>query len=162
MQFSIGSYSACYILTGTIILNPIEENYSLHNFGVCTSGNIINILNSCFFIIPLTIRFLQCIRQIYEKAPRKSFFIMPFSLNAFKYVFGIILTLVQVFMPISHSKHNQFYIQMSFYIILTLFTTFWDIIMDWGLLSFLFKKVKINNFYFFILINLLSAFFFNF
>jgi hypothetical protein len=34
---------------------------------------------------------------------------MPFSSNAFKYVFGIILTLVQVFMPISYSKHNQLY-----------------------------------------------------
>ena len=130
-----GAYTTCYFVTGAVIVDPLASQYSLHSFGMCTRTNALAILNALFFAFPSLFRFLQCVRVIYERTPNDKILFWPQSLNSVKYIFSIIMALVQVLRPINLNRPILAGFNIAGLIILTFFTTFWDILMDWGLLQ---------------------------
>lgn len=95
--------------------------------------------------------------MIHDTAPPNTFFLWPHSVNATKYLFALIMTLSQglsltsflllrkisfltrISFPTVMVKLNDGFssycsCQIVGLVALTLFTTMWDIIMDWGLL----------------------------
>jgi len=130
-----GAYTACYFASGAVVADPAAEGYSLHNFGACTKTNALEVLNVIFFVVPFMFRFLQCVRIIYEKTPEGSVFHWPQSLNAFKYLFSIVITLSQILRPLDYKNRILFGVELSGLVFLTLFTFLWDCIVDWGLLQ---------------------------
>jgi hypothetical protein len=128
-----GAYTTCYFASGVVILDPATEGYSLHNFGICTKNNALQILNAIFVVLPFFFRFMQCVRIIYEKTPSNDILYWPQSLNVVKYLLSIVVTLFQILKPLDFENHILVGFNISLLILLTFFTFFWDATIDWGL-----------------------------
>ncbi|KAK5578744.1 hypothetical protein RB653_008417 [Dictyostelium firmibasis] len=80
-------------------------------------------------ILPFLFRINQCLRVFYDNRENKSQLF-----NALKYFMGLI---VLFFSNLYHNKDNEVYkvYWVSFAIVGTIFSTYWDVVKDWGLFS---------------------------
>lgn len=98
--------------------NLLEHNIFLHNW----------VLPACA-ILPLWLKYMQCIRQVYDQPHMRWSRHLP---NAFKYLSAALIATYAM----AHPKSNRgIYWHVSFGLC-TLYQTWWDTIMDWRLFHF--------------------------
>ena len=120
-------YASCWIVSGAF-LHPTTQYHD--NFGSstiqCTGTTMIQVV-SYIQMIPLFIRFLQCLRSLKEH----HFTIYPSGWNSMKYVVSIIVVVLGLQYRDGNGDGTNVY---YFFIVLsTVYKWWWDVAMDWGL-----------------------------
>jgi len=92
-----------------------------------------NVLIPIVCLMPLWIRFGQCLRRYLDTGKR-----MPNLANALKYTMSQMVTLFGAFHPLYefYSKKGPDYFQffwMALFVSSSLYSFWWDVVMDWGL-----------------------------
>lgn len=136
-------FSVCFIAYGDFLNLEIDHKTGVrtgnkgHHFQAWTHSfwyKQIAIPLVC--ILPLWIRFNQCLRKYVDTGKR-----MPHLANAFKYalsssvaLFGSVHPLYKGISPANHDRHALFQIfWLGLFILSSLYSFFWDVYMDWGL-----------------------------
>lgn len=86
--------------------------------------------------LPLWWRFMQCLRRYYDTTQRR-----PHLPNALKYFFTHSVVIMGAYHPIFQDHHASAWqtyrvVWLLCCVVSTLYSTWWDIAMDWGLLTF--------------------------
>ncbi|CAH1421021.1 unnamed protein product [Lactuca virosa] len=116
-------------------------DYKKRDATTCTKSDIYDTIYIVVAVVPYWIRVLQCLRRLCEGKDSTQ------ALNAFKY-FSIIVAVVartiqtQMLTRINQAEIPQLdgkymtikYIALATSIFATIFATYWDLVMDWGLL----------------------------
>lgn len=139
-----GASAACLIVTGGVLLDPKHEKFNLHKFGKCTEsdhiGSIppITVLNALFFMVPLWLRYSQCVHMVFESAPQGTIFVWPHSANCLKYLLSILVTLISLIYPLGIGEDKLHTgVVLACLLVVTCYTTYWDVVNDWGLFQIL-------------------------
>ena len=126
-------YMSCWVVSGAFLVphdSPSNEAISTNtNFGSnymqCTNSTM-GTVASLSQVIPLLIRTFQCLRGFRDA----NFVLFPNSCNAIKYILSILVVVVNL--PGLNLAKAIFY---PIVVVRTLYKWWWDVIMDWGLLS---------------------------
>jgi len=136
-------FSVCFLAHGEFLFVEIDHKRGVHT-GV--RGHRFRAWTHTFWykqiaiplvcILPLWIRFNQCLRKYVDTGKR-----MPHLANAFKYalsssvaLFGAVHPLYKGVSTASDDRHTLFQIfWMGLFISSSLYSFFWDVYMDWGL-----------------------------
>nr|XP_043614559.1 phosphate transporter PHO1 homolog 3-like [Erigeron canadensis] len=94
----------------------------------CSDSSIYKTISIFIAVIPYWIRFLQCVRRYYEGSDSTQ------ALNGLKY-FSTIIAVVSRTVYDQRKGTTLKIIAASTSGIATIFSTYWDLIMDWGLLN---------------------------
>lgn len=135
-------YASCWVMSGAFLhpTGPESGNgNNAHSFGsdyMYCSGNTMFLLTAYIQLIPLTIRFLQCCRNLYDATPNwRQFSLYPQGFNAIKYLLSIsvvLATVESVGLGFQSIGFTLFLI-----VITTIYKWWWDVAMDWGLFDVL-------------------------
>ena len=144
--YSNCAYAACYLITGSYS----DQTSTLHAFGTC-NGNYMFAITATLTILPLWFRFAQCVRKVYDvSSPGNGrvhwclrLFVWPHSFNALKYVLSIIVVLFSL--GSNANAYRVIYILLL--VVSTLYSYWWDIYMDFGLLRII--PTSADVYYFF-------------
>ena len=85
--------------------------------------------------LPLWWRFLQCLRRYYDSGNRS-----PHLYNAAKYLLTHTVVIMVAYHPVFNDHHSTTWatyrvVWLLFCVLSSLYNTWWDTVMDWGLLS---------------------------
>jgi hypothetical protein len=115
-------YGSCWFFTGTFLSSSaFNQNINSHE----CNGTQIKIIASCVQLVPLIIRFLQCLRNIWD-----SKLLYPQSLNSLKYLLTILVVISGVG---SGNLFNSQSFTLFLITVTALYKWWWDVVMDWGL-----------------------------
>ena len=153
--FSNCAYAVCYLLSGAYK----DESSSLHSFGSCDHDYMFAI-TSTMAVLPLWFRFAQCLRRVYEAPPssptasmRQKLLVWPHSYNAIKYLLSMVVVIFGLGAPSIRDPVSGFRMAAyrAAYIALlissTLYSTYWDIYNDFGLMKVLPTKRDVKKFF---------------
>lgn len=119
-------YAGCWVISGSFVQRGVQDQHTAHfgsDYMQCKSDDMIMTV-TILQVTPLIIRFLQCIRGIYETKA-----VFPFAFNAWKYMLSI---LVVVFAVEQWADKNTY---IFLVVMTTLYKSWWDVAMDWGLVE---------------------------
>lgn len=140
--FSNCAYAACYLITGSYE----DQVASMHSFGTCSSSNYMFGVTAFLALMPLWLRFAQCLRKVYDDSHHdqhfslKSILVWPHSFNALKYVLSMVVVLFGLGQPKSSLDPNYVLyraLYISLLVVSTLYSYWWDITQDFGFLRIL-------------------------
>ncbi|KAI3761967.1 hypothetical protein L1987_52390 [Smallanthus sonchifolius] len=97
------------------------------NADICNNGSVYDVITIVIAVIPYWIRVLQCIRRFWGGHDSTQ------ALNALKY-FSTIIALVARTIQTQRPGITLQIIAGSTSVFATIFNTYWDMVMDWGLL----------------------------
>ena len=128
------AWTICWVLSGDFTRSEDMKNHTTFHWS--TSHWYKNILIPILCLIPLLIRFNQCLRRYADTGDR-----FPHLANAAKYALSQTVTLFGAFHPLyleyipeMRGKANLFQIfWMVVFISSSLYSFAWDVLMDWGL-----------------------------
>ena len=115
-------------------LQPRSEAES--GIEVCSPSSIDYGFRFIFWVLPAYIRFAQCIRRAIDSPKRRAHHLQ----NAAKYSTSFLKVALAYAYAYSGKSSSSFAFWILANIIASVFTLFWDLRMDWGLLNL--KKVK--------------------
>jgi hypothetical protein len=126
-------HAMCWIVSGSFTNPSMTQSTSKYGSSqmMCAPNDTMTLVVGLFMIVPLWVRFVQCMRNYYDNIDFKQRKLHPFPhvFNAIKYMLSILVVIYGVFLV-------QF---NSFYYFLIVFTTIykwlWDVCVDWGLCS---------------------------
>jgi hypothetical protein len=131
-----GARGLCYLFSGVVSEDPVTSGYDLENFGLCTETSTLQIIASLVQLIPILIRFMQVLRNVYFECPREKYLFWPQSYNAVKYTLSLLIVLVGQTAPVN-SESSATLITLSVIGLLstTVYSWYWDVFIDWGLMQ---------------------------
>ncbi|XAR55887.1 hypothetical protein NMG60_11036120 [Bertholletia excelsa] len=94
----------------------------------CHSYNVYNVFYFIVAVIPFWIRFLQCLRRFFEDKD------MMHACNGLRYFFTIVAILIRTAFELRKGITWKVLAVVSS-VVATLMNTYWDIVLDWGLLQ---------------------------
>ncbi|XP_016488360.2 phosphate transporter PHO1 homolog 10 [Nicotiana tabacum] len=100
---------------------------SSHGHNTCQSHNVYNIFYFILAVIPYWFRFFQCIRRLFEEKDQAQ------AYNALRYFLTILAVVIKTAYSLRKSLTWEVLAILSS-LVTTLFNTYWDIVVDWGLL----------------------------
>ncbi|XP_025886872.2 phosphate transporter PHO1 homolog 10 isoform X2 [Solanum lycopersicum] len=100
---------------------------SSHGHDTCQSHNVYNIFYFILAIIPYWFRFFQCVRRLFEEKDQAQ------AYNGLRYFLTILAVVIKTAYVLRKSLTWEVLVILSS-LITTLFNTYWDIVVDWGLL----------------------------
>ncbi|KAF3665147.1 Phosphate transporter PHO1 -like protein 10 [Capsicum annuum] len=100
---------------------------SSHGHNMCESHNIYNIFYFILAIIPYWFRFFQCVRRLCEEKDQAQ------ALNGLRYFLTILALVIKTAYGLRKGSTLEVLVILSS-LITTFFNTYWDIVVDWGLL----------------------------
>ncbi|KAJ8569970.1 hypothetical protein K7X08_006547 [Anisodus acutangulus] len=100
---------------------------SSHGHNSCQSHNVYNIFYFILAIIPYWFRFFQCVRRLFEEKDQAQ------AYNGLRYFLTILAVVIKTAYALRKSLTWEVLAILSS-LITTLFNTYWDIVVDWGLL----------------------------
>jgi hypothetical protein len=140
-------HAVCWIISGSFLRPNVPADGNYEDFDPQTTDKYGSDRMSCtndtmtlvvglFMIIPLWVRFLQCMRNFYDNCDfsKRRFPIYPHSLNGIKYLLSIVVVIYGVFL----AELNTFYYFLI--VFTTIYKWLWDVFVDWGLFYTLFQK----------------------
>ncbi|KAG5603475.1 hypothetical protein H5410_024967 [Solanum commersonii] len=98
-----------------------------HGHNTCQSHNVYNIFYFILAIIPYWFRFFQCVRRLFEEKDQAQ------AYNGLRYFLTILAVVIKTAYVLRKSLTWEVLVILSS-LITTLFNTYWDIVVDWGLL----------------------------
>ncbi|KAK6788454.1 hypothetical protein RDI58_012252 [Solanum bulbocastanum] len=98
-----------------------------HGHNTCQSHNVYNIFYFILAIIPYWFRFFQCVRRLFEENDQAQ------TYNGLRYFLTILAVVIKTSYVLRKSLTWEVLVILSS-LITTLFNTYWDIVVDWGLL----------------------------
>lgn len=120
-------YGTCWLV---VLMFPAQtaDSSSASDFDVslatCTTTTM-SFIVACGTMIPLWIRFSQCMRQFWDRNV-----IFPPFLNALKYALSMLVVVYSLFGPRPSGIFSSYYLIV---VAATLYKWWWDVVMDWGL-----------------------------
>ena len=135
------TFSICYYVTGDFLKHPApnttaatakvqHKHLDLENS--CSDGTFVIVSTALCSALPLYIRFMQCIKRYYVTRSR-----FPHLANALKYAISLVVVLFSVFHHLKGPAAKGWDVQritwIVFFIISTLYSFSWDVLMDWGI-----------------------------
>ncbi|XP_059317309.1 phosphate transporter PHO1 homolog 10-like [Lycium ferocissimum] len=100
---------------------------SSHGHNSCQSHNVYNIFYFILAIIPYWFRFFQCVRRLFEEKDQAQ------AYNGLRYFLTILAVVIKTAYVLRKSLTWEVLAILSS-LITTFFNTYWDIVVDWGLL----------------------------
>lgn len=100
---------------------------SSHGHNSCQSHNVYNIFYFILAIIPYWFRFFQCVRRLFEEKDQAQ------AYNGLRYFLTILAVVIKTSYVLRKSLTWEVLVILSS-LITTVFNTYWDIVVDWGLL----------------------------
>ncbi|GFP98201.1 phosphate transporter pho1 homolog 9 [Phtheirospermum japonicum] len=94
----------------------------------CAQGDVYKILYIVIAIIPFWSRFLQCLRRLVEDRGARH------GLNALKYLSTIVALVMRTLYDLNRGNNFWRILAASASGVTTIYNTYWDIVIDWGLL----------------------------
>ncbi|XP_049403834.1 phosphate transporter PHO1 homolog 10-like isoform X3 [Solanum stenotomum] len=98
-----------------------------HGHNMCQRHNVYNIFYFILAIIPYWFRFFQCVRRLFEEKDQAQ------AYNGLRYFLTILAVVIKTAYVLRKSLTWEVLVILSS-LITTLFNTYWDIVVDWGLL----------------------------
>jgi EXS family len=128
------AWTACWVASGDFMISEDLKKSTKHPWSQTLWYK--NILIPIICLLPLVIRFNQCLRRYFDTGDR-----FPHLANALKYAMSQTVTLFGAFHPLYLLEHRhlvgQFNLFQIFWLILfvssSLYSFSWDVYMDWGL-----------------------------
>ncbi|KAK4376650.1 hypothetical protein RND71_002946 [Anisodus tanguticus] len=111
---------------------------SSHGHNSCQSHNVYNIFYFILAIIPYWFRFFQCVRRLFEEKDQAQ------AYNGLRYFLTILAVVIKTAYALRKSLTWEVLAILSS-LITTLFNTYWDIVVDWGLLRRKSKNKFLRN-----------------
>lgn len=146
--FSNFAFGTCYLLSGSYR----DSNTSLHKFGACNSADMA-IATGVLALAPLWLRFCQCLRRVYDSTSGNEFKFLqwPHSYNGIKYLLSMIVVGMGLMHPLTEINESAENVAVIVYrtlfilicVVSTLYSFYWDVVMDWGLLQIIPNKYQI-------------------
>ncbi|KAL7543571.1 hypothetical protein ACHAXR_012896 [Thalassiosira sp. AJA248-18] len=154
-------WTVCFVVSGDFLLSEAEHEESSHIHAWTQQFWYKNIAIPLICLMPLSIRFIQCLRRYFDTGNR-----MPNLANAFKYAMSQSVTLFGAFHPLYllHSTNEEHSVSLSsvdddlayddqettivigsyrsnlfqifwmgLFVASSLYSFCWDVYMDWGL-----------------------------
>ncbi|KAM1300059.1 hypothetical protein PS1_011447 [Malus domestica] len=94
----------------------------------CRSHGLYNTLYFIIAVVPFWMRFLQCIRRFCDEKDVKYIF------NGLKYLSTIVAVIIRTVYEMTKGKTSWMVLALISSAVATTMNTYWDIVMDWGLL----------------------------
>ncbi|XP_004298411.1 PREDICTED: phosphate transporter PHO1 homolog 10 [Fragaria vesca subsp. vesca] len=111
----------------------------------CHKHGVYNTLYIVIAVIPFWMRFLQCIRRLCEERDLKHL------CNGLKYFSTIVAVIVRTVYELHKGKTSWMVLALISSAVATMMNTYWDIVVDWGLLQkqsknkFLRDRLQVSN-----------------
>ncbi|CAM9832553.1 unnamed protein product [Pylaiella littoralis] len=136
------AWSVCFFLSGDFLLSV--EDYHGSGGSWQRTSSYVNLVIPALCILPLWLRFQQCIRRYHDTQKR-----FPHLANCLKYCMSFTVALFGVFTPPHSTTTAVRILWFVMYVVSTLYTFSWDVLQDWGLgypaYGFLRKKRLFSN-----------------
>ena len=131
------SYTACYIGTGAFMSHKHIKD-QVRSIEECTSSPSYTHLVLPFVVaLPLWFRLMQNIRRYRDTQQR-----WPHLGNAVKYALSQTIVIFGVFHPTATSAQTSYdRAWLCAYLISTIYSFWWDVVMDWGLLTHVWHQI---------------------
>ncbi|MCD7463530.1 hypothetical protein HAX54_050798 [Datura stramonium] len=100
---------------------------SSHGHSTCQNHHVYNIFYFILAIIPYWFRFFQCVRRLFEEKDQAQ------AYNGLRYFLTILAVVIKTAYGLRKSLTWEVLVILSS-LVTTLFNTYWDIVVDWGLL----------------------------
>lgn len=100
---------------------------SSHGHNTCQSHNVYNTFYFILAVIPYWFRFFQCVRRLFEEKDQAQ------AYNGLRYFLTILAVVIKTAYVLRKSLTWEVLVILSS-LITTIFNTYWDIVVDWGLL----------------------------
>ncbi|XP_031262409.1 phosphate transporter PHO1 homolog 3-like isoform X6 [Pistacia vera] len=99
-----------------------------HRTNYCSKSTVFNTFNFIVAVIPYMCRFLQCLRRLFEeKDPMHGY-------NGIKYFLTIVAVCMRTALNLDGGKGWEV-LAWNFSVLAAIFGTYWDLVLDWGLLN---------------------------
>ncbi|KAJ0095394.1 hypothetical protein Patl1_16793 [Pistacia atlantica] len=99
-----------------------------HRTNYCSKSTVFNTFNFIVAVIPYMSRFLQCLRRLFEeKDPMHGY-------NGIKYFLTIVAVCMRTALNLDGGKGWEV-LAWTFSVLAAIFCTYWDLVLDWGLLN---------------------------
>ncbi|KAK4485541.1 hypothetical protein RD792_008183 [Penstemon davidsonii] len=97
----------------------------------CGDSQVFNTLSFIVAGIPYWWRLLQCLRRLFEERDAMQ------GYNGLKYFLTIVAVSTRIAYTLTREEENNWWLVLAWVtsIIATIFSTYWDIVLDWGLLQ---------------------------
>ncbi|CAM9696047.1 unnamed protein product [Laminaria digitata] len=120
------AWTICFFLSGDFLLGLKEYHVSGGSWQ--HSPVYINLVIPALCILPLWLRFQQCLRRYLDTQKR-----FPHLANCLKYSMAFTVALFGVFTPPNSTTTAVKIMWFILYVVSTLYTFAWDVLQDWGL-----------------------------
>jgi hypothetical protein len=110
----------------TVIYGTVSGKYGLTDSGELLADSWIlhNVIMPAFAILPLWLKYLQTLRQAYDKNQR-----WPYQGNSFKYLSSSLV----IIYGIVHPEQRRTVAWLSCFVAALIYQIVWDVVMDWQL-----------------------------
>ncbi|XP_031262418.1 phosphate transporter PHO1 homolog 3-like isoform X7 [Pistacia vera] len=99
-----------------------------HRTNYCSKSTVFNTFDFIVAVIPYMSRFLQCLRRLFvEKDPMHGY-------NGIKYFLTIVAVCMRTALNLDGGKGWEV-LALTFSVLAAIFCTYWDLVLDWGLLN---------------------------
>ena len=125
-------YTGCYVGTGAFLIDAKHVKSQRETVDACVASEVyVRVALPLVLALPLFFRMMQNYRRYTDTRQR-----WPHMYNAFKYALSLMVVVFAVFHPDSIALRS-FYDRawVAAYLVSTLYSFWWDLRMDWGLLD---------------------------
>eukprot|EP00752_Nemacystus_decipiens_P005274 g4784.t1 len=120
------AWTFCFFFSGDFLLDL--KDYHHRGGSWQHSAVYVNLVVPALCILPLWLRFQQCIRRYHDTQKR-----FPHLANCLKYCMSFTVALFGVFTPPHSTTTAVKILWFVMYVVSTLYTFTWDVLQDWGL-----------------------------